>query len=245
MARLALFSDQHGNDVAFKAVVEEIERLGVDEMVCLGDAIQGGTQPTQVLQRLRGLGCRTVLGNADAFVLEVSWDSPEPITERSLEIRDWTLEQLGPADLAQIRSFEPVVEVDLAGMRVVCFHGSPANYDDVLLPEVPDTPLDHYLEALPADLLAGGHTHRQWARQIGDALFINPGSVGVPAGRREPGEPGFRVPLHGEYALVIVDELGLSVEFHQAGYAYADLERAAASSGRPHWQKTLQESAGV
>jgi putative phosphoesterase len=241
MARLALFSDQHGNDVAFEAVVRDVERIGVDEMVCLGDAVQGGTQPVQVLERLRALDCRTVLGNADAFVLEVSEDSREEVTERQLEVREWTLAQLGPADVAQIRAFEPVVELDFAGKRIVCFHGSPVDYEDVLLPEEDGAPLDHYLGALPADLLAGGHTHRQWTRRIGDALFVNPGSVGLPVGRREPGAAGY-VPLHGEYALVIADELGLSVEFHQAEFAFADLERAVRESGRPYWEGLVHES---
>jgi hypothetical protein len=29
-------------------------------------------------------------------------------------------------------------------------------------------------------LLAGGHTHVQWTRRIGDAFYVNPGSVGLP-----------------------------------------------------------------
>ena len=39
--RLALISDQHGNDVAFAAATEDIGRLGVDDIVCLGDVAQG------------------------------------------------------------------------------------------------------------------------------------------------------------------------------------------------------------
>jgi putative phosphoesterase len=242
LPRLALVSDQHGNDVAFAAVVKALDRVGVDEVVCLGDVVQGGTEPVQVLERLRALGCRTVLGNADAFLLEVPDSSPEPIGERELEVREWTLAQLGPAQIEQIRSFEHTVAFDFAGVRVVCFHGSPSNFDDVLLPEMEGVSLAPYLEALPADLLAGGHTHRQWARRIGDALFVNPGSVGVPVGRMEPGE-GLRLPCLGEYALVVVDGLGLSVEFHHAPYRYADLERAAALSGRPYWNDVVAQLA--
>jgi putative phosphoesterase len=239
--RLALISDQHGNDVAFRAVVKELEWIGVDEIVCLGDVAQGGTQPYETLERLAALGCRTVLGNADAFLLEVPKDSREPLTERQLEVREWTLSQLLPAQLEQIAAFEAVVSFDFAGLWIVCFHGSPSNCEDVLLPEVEGASLDPYLAALPAELLAGGHTHRQWTRRIGDALFVNPGSVGVPVGRMEPSD-GFRIPLHGEYALVVVDESGLSVEFHRAPYAFADLERAAVTSGRPHWQELLAQS---
>src|SRR4029078_2277907 len=92
-ARLAVISDQHGNDVAFRTAVEDVERLGVEEIVCLGDVVQGGTEPAQTLDRLAALGCETVLGNADAFLLEVPADSPEPVTDRQLEVREWTLSQ--------------------------------------------------------------------------------------------------------------------------------------------------------
>jgi putative phosphoesterase len=241
MERLALISDQHANDVAFGAALEDIEKIGVDEIVCLGDVLQGGTEPRQTLERLQAAGCRTVLGNADAFLLEIPTDSPEPLTERQLEVREWTLAELG-SDLEAIRSFERVVEVELAAMKLVCFHGSPSSYDDVLLPELSGVTLTPYLEALPADLLAGGHTHRQWTRKIGDALFVNPGSVGIPSARMEQSSEE-RLPLHAEYALVVVDDLGLSVEFRHAPYAYADLERAAAASGHPHWQRSIADFA--
>ena len=55
--RLALLSDQHANDVAFRAVLEDVERLEAEEVVCLGDVAQGGAEPTQTLDRLAALGC--------------------------------------------------------------------------------------------------------------------------------------------------------------------------------------------
>src|SRR5436305_15333496 len=81
-ARLALVSDQHGNDAAFRAALEDLKRLGVDDIVCLGDVAQGGDEPAQTLDRLAALGCDTVLGNADAFLLDVPTDSNEPVTEQ-------------------------------------------------------------------------------------------------------------------------------------------------------------------
>ena len=42
--RIAVFSDIHGNCVAFDNVLSDIERQSVDGMVCLGDAIQGGVE---------------------------------------------------------------------------------------------------------------------------------------------------------------------------------------------------------
>jgi predicted phosphodiesterase len=39
---LALVSDVHGNDVALARVVAELERLGVEHVVCLGDGWASG-----------------------------------------------------------------------------------------------------------------------------------------------------------------------------------------------------------
>src|SRR5215467_4813130 len=116
---LALVSDQHGNDVAFRAALEDVERLGVDEIVCLGDVVQGGTEPAQTLDRLAALGCETVLGNADAFLLEVRSDDPEPVTEQLLEVRDWTLSQLSSSHVEQIHSFKPLVHRELDGVSLL------------------------------------------------------------------------------------------------------------------------------
>lgn len=211
VARLALFSEEHGNDVAFK----------------------GAAEPSQVLERLRGLGCRTVLGNADAFVPEVP--------ETSLTRADHRAIARGArVDARRTRASGVTADAVVRGGR----RGRPrweANRllpDATLLPDVIGTPLDHYLAPLPADLLAGGHTPRLGARAMGDAFFINPRSVGVPAGRGLPG----RVPLRGEWALV-VDELGPSVESHQVDYSFADHERAASTSGRPYWESIVSSSA--
>jgi len=176
---LALVSDIHGADGAFAAVVAELERLGVERVVCLGDAVQGGDEPRGVLDRLAGLGWPVILGNADAFLLEVPDDSPEPISERQLEKRDWTLAQLEPRHLEQIRTFVPTLDVELEeGLTLRAFHGSPRSYDDVRLPATPDAQIERLLGGSGVDVLAGGHTHVQWTRYVDGALFVNPGSVG-------------------------------------------------------------------
>jgi len=212
--RLALLSDQHGNDTAFRAVLEAVERLRVEDIVCLGDVAQGGDEPAQTLDRLAALGCDTVLGNADAFLLEVPTDSNEPVTEAQLERREWTLSQLADSHLVQIRSFAPVVRREIDGVRMLFFHGSPRFYEDVLLPESGDDALEPFL-GHDAALLAGGHTHLQWARQIRDALYVNPGSVGLSYDRNT--DPPVVRSL-AEWALVTVQDGVVAVEFRQVPY---------------------------
>jgi putative phosphoesterase len=228
--RLALISDQHANDVAFRAVVEDLDRIGVDEVMCLGDVAQGGAQPAEILERLRTLGCATVLGNADALLLEVPTDSPEPVTERQLEVREWTLSQLSASQLEQIHAFEPVIRRELGGVKLLFCHGSPASYDDVLLPELGPEALAPFQGHDPA-LIAGGHTHLQWTRRIGDALYANPGSVGISYDRHA--DALVLRPL-AEWALVTVVDGAVAVEFRQVPYSVEDVQAAAMRSGRPH-----------
>jgi predicted phosphodiesterase len=228
--RFALVSDQHGNDVGFRAVVDDLERMGVDDVVCLGDTTQGGTQPAETLDRLATVGCETVLGNADDLLLEVPTDSPEPITERLLEVREWTLSELSASHLEQLRSFVPVVRRETEGVSLLFCHGSPRSYDDVLLPELGGDALVPFL-GHDAALLAGGHTHLQWTRRIGDALYVNPGSVGISYDRHR--DPPVLRPL-AEWALVTVEERAVAVEFRQVPYSIEDVQAAARRSGRPH-----------
>jgi len=231
MARLALISDQHANDVAFRAALEDVERLDVDAIVCLGDVVQGGAEPAQTLDRLAALGCETVLGNSDALLLEVPTDSPEPITERLLEVREWTLSQLSASHLEQIRSFTPVVRRELDSVWLLLFHGSPRSYDDVLLPEGGREALEPFV-GHDAVLLAGGHTHLQWTRRIDDALYVNPGSVGISYDRHAAEPPALR-PL-AEWALVTIADGAVAVEFRQVPYPVEDVRAATTRSGRPY-----------
>ena len=228
--RLALLSDQHANDVAFRAALQDVGRLDVDEVICLGDVAQGGVQPAETLDRLASLGCETVLGNADALLLEVPTDSPEPVTERLLEVREWTLSQLGASQLEQIRSFAPVVRREVDGLSLLFFHGSPRSYDDVLLPEPDGEALGPFV-GHDAALLAGGHTHLQWTRRLDGGLYVNPGSVGISVDRHR--EPATLRAL-AEWALVTVAGEVVAVEFRQVPYSAESARTATRQSGRPH-----------
>lgn len=216
--------------MAFRAVVEDLEHVGVDDVICLGDTTQGGTEPAETLDRLRALGCATVLGNADAFLLEVPENSPEPIDARQLAVRDWTLSRLDESHLEQIRSFEPVVRREIDGLAFLFCHGSPRSYDDVLLPDSDSAALEPFREDGVA-LVAGGHTHLQWTRRIGDTLYVNPGSVGVSYDRH--GDALSLRPL-AEWALVTVSDGAVAVEFRQVPYSVDDVLAAATRSARPY-----------
>lgn len=234
--RVALVSDQHGNDVAFGALVADIERVGAERIVCLGDVVQGGAQPAETLDRLAALDAVTILGNADHFLLDETVFGPdEEPTREHLEVREWTLSQLGERHLRQIRAFLPTLELNLEGRRALFFHGSPRSHQDVLLPER-KVDLEPWL--VDAELLAGGHTHRQWTRLIGNALYVNPGSAGLAYDHHWP-EDEIRFDAVAEYALVTVDAAQVSVEFRRVRYAVDELREAGLGSGRPGVERHL------
>lgn len=66
MARkIAIVSDIHGNLAALEAVLADIDRQRVDEIVCLGDIVGYGPQPAECLELVRKR-CRTIImGNHD------------------------------------------------------------------------------------------------------------------------------------------------------------------------------------
>src|SRR5689334_21678185 len=112
--RIAIISDIHGNCLALDAVLADLGRQAVDQIVCLGDAIQGGVQPAETVQRLRELRCPVVMGNADAWLLTGQETSPhETVSEQQLALRAWSLSQLSQDDLAFIEHFAPTIELAL------------------------------------------------------------------------------------------------------------------------------------
>src|SRR3954463_10157346 len=99
----------HANPVPLDACLPDLQRDPVDQVVCLGDMIQGGSQPAEVVRRLRELACPVVLGNADAFLLDPA-AGEETKTERQLAVREWTLAQIGDDGAAFIATFRPTLD---------------------------------------------------------------------------------------------------------------------------------------
>jgi predicted phosphodiesterase len=230
--RIAVISDMHGNCIALDAVVADIQTHAVDRIVCLGDAVQGGPQPAQVVARLRELGCSVVSGNADAFLLSGD-DGEQTVSAQQKAAREWSLAQLSEADRAFIAAFAPTVEIPLpGGRRLLCFHGSPDSFHDIIFPETPEEEVRGMLGAYLPAILTGGHTHLQQIRRLDDSLFFNPGSVGFVYNTRQPGGNLHAYPW-AEYAIVSADDARFSIEFCRVPFDVAAWTRATLASGIP------------
>ena len=66
--RIAVISDIHGNALALKAVLADMETRAVDRVVNLGDVASGPLWPLQTMEILAGRDWTTVRGNHDRMV---------------------------------------------------------------------------------------------------------------------------------------------------------------------------------
>lgn len=230
--RTAVFSDIHGNLVGLETFLADAADRAVDSYVCLGDALQGGPQPRECLERLVALGGPIVLGNADAFLIDLD-PGLEAATEEQFEVARWTQSELGADGIERIRAFEPTVRLELGGGRtLLAMHGSPASFDEILLPSTPEEETRAAIADLDADIVAGGHVHMQWTRPIAHRVLLNPGSVGL-AYDHEQEDDELRLSPWAEYAIVDSSDARLSIELLRVRFDPATVISAIERSGRP------------
>ena len=242
--KIAVFSDMHGNCIAFDAMLAHLRVTPVDRMVCLGDTAQGGPQPHDTLARLRALDCPVVIGNADAWMLTgIDTGTAEgPASEAMKQVRLWSLSQLTKEDIAFIESFQPTVEIPLeGGKKLLCFHATPRNFDDVFLPDTPQAEFEGFLADYAPAIMTGGHTHIQYVRRLGDTFYFNPGSVGLAYYHHQP-EGTFRADPWAEYAILSVEADGsTSLDFRRVPYDMEALRRFIMASDMPNAEQVAEK----
>ncbi|HSB39667.1 MAG TPA: YfcE family phosphodiesterase [Gaiellaceae bacterium] len=166
--RVAALYDIHGNLPALEAVLEELEREGVDAIVVGGDIASGPPQPREVVELVRSLpGAHCIRGNADRLRDE------EFAGEAGLA---WLLERLDEEQVDWLVSlpFSVVLEDTLY------VHATPQDDTTVVTELTTDEKLAGLLREVEQGRVVAGHTHMQLERRVGEKLFVNPGSVGWP-----------------------------------------------------------------
>ncbi len=231
--RIALISDIHGNEIAFKAVINDIKQVGVDQIICLGDIATLGPLPSSVVQMLKGLDCSCILGNHDAFMLDP--DLIHTYTEAPLivEAVDWCRGQLSKDDLDFIKTFQPCIEIiHNKENKLLFFHGSPRNHMENILSTTPSNELSQMLGDNAATVMAGGHTHVQMLRQFKGNLIVNPGSVGLPFKEFVQGRQP-EIMEQSEYAVIEMDQNYVNVSLRRVPFNQKDFLRTIKNCKSP------------
>lgn len=187
--RILVLSDIHANPYALRAVLEDAPPH--DEVIVLGDLVDYGPRPGEVIDEVRSVGARIVRGNHDEAVAKGIDCGCGPATHHlSVLTRERiSYGTLSKADIAWLRT----LPYDLSLGWGTAVHAAPSNkLYTYIYPWMSNEGICRELVAGPRRLtmrrcegIEGayllGHTHHQFARRLpGGSLLINPGSVGQP-----------------------------------------------------------------
>jgi putative phosphoesterase len=173
--KIAVISDIHANFDALSALPG-----GYDELWVLGDLVNYGPQPAEVVDYISQRATLVVRGNHDHCI---AYDEDPRCTPRframATATRKFTGQVLSDSQKQFLHDLPLRADVERGNTHFCLLHSAPSN------------PLyGHYgensdrwpaeAESITADVLFVGHTHRPFLRRIGDRTVCNPGSLGQP-----------------------------------------------------------------
>ena len=238
--RIAVFSDVHGNLAALEAVLQDIARRQVDEVVFAGDLCVAGPRPAACLERVRQMNIPCIYGNTDHWLLGIS----EP-PERMKSMSEWALAQLNQNQRAWLRSLplaHRISPTDSTGDDLLIVHANPKDaYWLIFPPETeqmthygrirqPDSDLDEWLAGTEAAVLAYGHLHIPNIRHWGDLVLANISSVSLP-GDDDP---------HAKYGLPHWENSHWTIEHHRVEFDISQEVAAFKQAQPPGWESFVQ-----
>ncbi len=188
--KYAVISDIHANIYALEAVLNDLEKRRVDQIVVNGDLVNRGPGNLAVLERLQQLDCVFIMGNHDDLIR--LWSTRDPqlpaqwLDDPFWAAIDYTVKEIADAgwiDFLATMKMEHRIELqDLP--QILITHGSPRHYRDGYAPYSPPEMFAHVVANFPTDIYIGSHTHRPWQMELHDKTFLNTGAVGTPFNRK-------------------------------------------------------------
>jgi predicted phosphodiesterase len=232
--RIAVVSDIHGNLTAFEAVLADLEQTSPDVVFHGGDLADAGSGPVEIVDQIRSLGWKGVLGNTDQMLAMP--ETFESFASRSQKLAPlWgvlremaaaTRELLGEERLVWLRNL-PLVHVH---DPIAIVHASPEDPWSAPSLQATDEELSSRYSSLTQPIVIYGHIHQPFVRTIETLTVANSGSVGLPYdGDRRAG-------------YLLIDDS--NIEIRRVEYDLAGELRTLRSSGMPHaeWVARTLES---
>ena len=173
--KIAILSDIHGNIEALRSVADSWDELWV-----LGDLVNYGPNPAEVVDFVRQNAEVVVRGNHDHAIGAGEDPRCSPaFREMAQAMKAYTESVLSGEQKAYLRQLPLTAQRDAGGQRFFLCHA------------VPSDPLFKYCPAeralwtpeaatVNADVILVGHTHLPFVLNFADRQVVNPGSVGQP-----------------------------------------------------------------
>jgi len=181
--RVAVVSDIHGNLAALEAVIADLEDASPDLVVQAGDLAASGSQPAEVIDRIRDLDWPGVVGNTD----EMLW-SPDGLNDlrdrvpalRALVESLFTVARLTAGTIGTSRlDWLRALPYRWSGEGVTVVHASPDSLWRSPSLQSPDEDLAGVFGGLGTDTVVFGHIHRPFVRTVAGLTVANAGSVSL------------------------------------------------------------------
>ena len=194
--RVAALYDIHANLPALEAVLQEVRKADVDQIVVGGDVVPG-PMPCETLRCLLDLDLpvQFIYGNGELAMLAqmaakdesavTYWGttSGKPLPEQFRPIYRWTTQQLYPDYETVLASWPKILRLNIEGLGEILFcHSTPRSETEVFTRLTPEERLLPIFEEHNVSVVVCGHTHMQFDRMVGKTRVVNAGSVGEPYG---------------------------------------------------------------
>jgi putative phosphoesterase len=174
--KLLIVSDIHANLEALQAVLAESH----DELWVLGDLVNYGPNPSEVVELVRWHAALVVQGNHDhAIASGADPQCSNAFREMSRAMQEFTEPLLNADQKAFLRSLPRTAARTIGGDRFFLCHATPTEPLFRYCPAEP-APWEPEIEGLQADIVLTGHAHLPFTMNVEKRRIVNPGSVGQP-----------------------------------------------------------------
>jgi putative phosphoesterase len=173
--KIVVISDIHGNLEALNALPE----CG-DELWVLGDLVDYGPNPREVVSLLRSRADIVVRGNHDQAVgFQADPRCSLRYRKMAIETRDVSIRAINDGLTRYLQQLPVQRKVERDGKTFYLCHATPSEPLYGYCHEESDR-WPQETEEAGADFLLVGHTHTPFIRKLGSKTVVNPGSLGQP-----------------------------------------------------------------
>jgi putative phosphoesterase len=174
--KIGILSDIHGNLAALKALPER----DFDELWCVGDLVDYGPNPHEVVEWIKEKATVAVRGNHDhAAGFSVDPRCSVPFKKLAQETLRYTQQVCTGEDLSYLRSLPVRRELALDSTLFYLVHAMPTDPLFGYCAEESER-WQQEVDGIDTDVLIVGHTHNPFLRRVGKTTILNPGSLGQP-----------------------------------------------------------------
>ena len=179
MSKIAIISDIHGNKEALLSIINDIKSLSIDEVICLGDIIGIGPNPSECLDLIINNNIKTVLGNHELYFLKGT-DIDNNLEEGEINHQNWIKSQITDRQKQYLENCDLTIKKNFNSKSILFEHflidnDSINRYPFYDLSIIKDNSIKDILDVLDYDFIFIGHEHNEF---IIDNKLYDVGSSG-------------------------------------------------------------------